>query len=245
MYTIAQITDTHIPPIGELLRGEVDSRSRLLNVIADVKKYEPDMIVFSGDMAAEDGTEEIYYWIRKSIENIETTICFIPGNHDDVNLMKRYLDIKQMVFEGELFYFKDIERFRIVFLDSSSEKLSSCQLNWLKEKHDDTKKFLILFVHHPLDLCGCKHMDRKYPLRNISEVRKVIEECDRIKYIFSGHYHIEKSKKIHQATQYLTPSTAFQILSEPEKCVADYKNYGWRFIELDECKMNTEVKYLK
>lgn len=245
MYKIAQITDIHITSKGELLRGEVDTRSRLINTLRDIRKYGPDAIVFSGDLAAINGSEEIYSWIRNTVNDIKCEIYFIPGNHDDVMLMKRNLKFCQPLTDEELFFYFDKESFRITFLDSSKEILSAKQINWVRKIHNETEKDLILFVHHPLDLCGCHHMDRKYPLKNIPDVKSLIKECGQIKYIFSGHYHIEKYKKIYQATQFLTPSTVFQIFPEPEGCVADYVNYGWRIIELDDDKLNTKVKYLK
>ena len=244
MVTIAQVSDPHIPPLGKLLRG-IDAMQRFKKVVLDIIPYNPDFVVLTGDIAAEEGNESIYSWTKNILDEIKAEKLFIPGNHDDSTLMKKVFGIDYSVGSDELFYYKDVDYYRLVFLDTSNEIISRQQLDWLFELHRASVKDMILFVHHPLDLCECHHMDSNYPLKNTEEAKELIRECDKIKFIFAGHYHTVKKTAIYQATQYLTPSTAFQIYQKPKKFVMDDVNYGWRIIELEKNKLKTVVKYSK
>ncbi|MCF7790476.1 MAG: metallophosphoesterase [Victivallales bacterium] len=246
MFTIAQITDSHILPSGELLRG-IDARKRFKKTIAEINKYKPDILTVTGDIAGITGTEEIYNWVNSVIKDTVTKYrFFIPGNHDNTLLMKENLVLDLPLNDGELYYSFDTEYYKLVFLDSSTQYLSMQQLDWLCEINRTSEKNIMLFVHHPLDYCGCRFMDRKYPLKNIPEVKKYILSCNKIKYIFTGHYHTEKKIKIGGAVHYITPSTVFQIYQKPYNCVMDKTNFGWRIIEIkDSNNIKTKVNYLK
>ena len=244
MVTVAQVSDPHIPPVGKLLRG-IDARQRFKKIVLDIIPYNPDFVVLTGDIAAEKGNESIYSWAKDILDEIKAGKLFIPGNHDNSRLMKKVFDIGCSMGSDELFYYKDIDYYRLIFLDTSNEIISRQQLDWLLDLHRTSEKDMILFVHHPLALCGCYHMDSNYPLKNIEEAKELIKECNKIKFIFAGHYHTAKKTAIYQATQYLTPSTAFQIYQKPKKFVMDDVNYGWRILELGKNKLNTVVKYLK
>lgn len=239
---IAQISDIHIGGSADPVQ-DIDVRENFLTALAAVRDKNMDLLVLSGDLAAEEGEPGAYAWVSEVMKDFAFPWVVMGGNHDNVATMARYFDIASDLHEGMLYFHREIRGRHLFFLDSSSNSVHSKQLDWLYKEVSAVKNEVLLFMHHPPALCGCAFMDSRHPLRNIEEVRNVLRALPNIHNVFVGHYHTEKLviqdfKNIH-----LTPSTMMQIDTHTPGFRMEHVRPGWRLIEWGIDRMDTEVHY--
>lgn len=240
---IAQLTDLHIGETDEDVYGS-PVRKQFLSVLNKLKKQNLDALILSGDLAANAGEHDSYVWIKEQLKELTCPIYICLGNHDRLNTLQQVFDLNEKYCYKDGFYFKTrIKDHLCLFLDTSSYALPQMQLEWLKQQHFENKEEILLFMHHPPVYCGCAFMDEKYPLKNISETWSVIKELERIKLIFCGHYHTEKTIVKDRKSIFLTPSTMAQFDNQNPEITILHRNPGWRIIEWDGETLRTSVEY--
>jgi Icc protein len=240
---IAQVSDIHIGPEDIRYYG-IDLRANFLAVIEEVKKWQPDLLVLSGDQALDFGEVESYQWLRDQLSLLDIPVLQIPGNHDSVDRMRRVFDLEEFVQDGMLYYKREVKGQTLFFLDSEPDIIPEEQLVWLREEAQKVRGEALLFVHHPPTLCGSQFMDRKWPLRNIPMVQKYLQEITNIRKIFTGHYHTGRTVSLGEKTVYICPSTQMQISeSNPDFEIARHEP-GWRSIEWDGMHLKTKVHFV-
>lgn len=242
--TIAQVTDMHIGPSDVSYRG-INPRQQFLNVLQALEPKNLDVLVLSGDLAANEGEPEAYVWIKQTLATFHCPYIVMAGNHDHAIRMKRTFELSDNDIANNMLYFsRSIKGRRLLFLDSSPYRVSKHQLEWLETQLIESNEPALLFIHHPPLKCECPFMDEHHPLQNSGEVWKVLERFSHISNIFCGHYHTEKTVIKDGKLIYLTPSTIFQIDAEkPEFAIAHTKP-GWRIIKWKGTKVSTQVEYL-
>src|SRR3954470_24527808 len=89
---IAQISDLHIKPPGELAYGRVDTGKALERCVAALNEFDPapDFVVISGDLADTPNAEE-YQYLKRLLAPLKLPFAGIPGNHDSRELMRAAL----------------------------------------------------------------------------------------------------------------------------------------------------------
>jgi Icc protein len=241
--TIAQITDIHIGPEDKLYQN-IDVRENFLATLAEVKKLKIDLLVISGDVAAECGEIEAYRWVKSAMQGFPFPWVLMGGNHDHVGRMNEVFGLSADMIDDKLYFERIIKNRHMLFLDSSTDYIDKTQLEWLKKRAAQIKEEILLFIHHPPGMCGCVFMDTRYPLQNIEETRKYLKEISNIKNIFVGHYHSERfviqdGKNIH-----VTPSTMQQINAHNPKFEVEHTRPGYRIIIWGKESLDTEVHYI-
>ena len=80
---IAQITDLHILPEGQLAFGHVDTAACLAQAVAHLGKLDPrpDLVVATGDLAHAGSAAE-YAHLRRLLAPLDLPLFLLPGNHD-------------------------------------------------------------------------------------------------------------------------------------------------------------------
>ena len=80
---IAQISDLHIKPKGELAMGRVDTAGHLARAVAHIKTLRPapDLVLATGDLV-DGGKPEEYAHLRSLLAPLPMPVYLIPGNHD-------------------------------------------------------------------------------------------------------------------------------------------------------------------
>lgn len=242
MIRIAQISDIHIGGTAEPVQG-IDVRGNFLKVLKAIDVKNIDLVVLSGDLAAEEGEEGAYEWVSGIMANFPIPWVVMGGNHDHVSAMAKYFDLGKDLKNGLLYFKREIKGRTLFFLDSSHNFLQTEQLDWLYKEASSIQEEVLLFIHHPPALCSCLFMDTRHPLRNIEETRSTLRSLPNIHSIFVGHYHTEKLivqdfKNIH-----LTPSTMMQIDTHSVGFHMEHVRPGWRIIEWGMDRLETEVHY--
>jgi Icc protein len=242
---IAQVTDLHIGASDHFYRG-INVRKQFKKVLAHLVQQPLDLLVLSGDLAAEEGEPKAYLWIREALATLPFPYEIMAGNHDHVGRLVEVFDwYKPEIARNGMFYFtRLLKGRRLVFLDSSPYRVSKAQLQWLSEELIDSKEEVLLFIHHPPLLCDCPFMDQYHCLHNINEVWSVLESLPAIKHIFCGHYHTNKSVVNNKISVYLTPSTCFQIDNQSSQFMIAHTQPGWRLIKWKGARVQTYVEYL-
>ena len=242
---IAHITDIHIVAReGDLLRG-IDVRNNFIQTLNTVRNAQPDMIVVGGDMAAEDGELAAYQWIKMQLDRMGIEYHVLAGNHDRIENMHRVFHQSGRQNRDTWYFQLDRKGRRIFCLDSSTNRLSKDQLDWLKADIGKRNDTVLLFIHHPPLLCDCLFMDRKYPLENWQEAVRLLRSIPQIKNIVCGHYHTERTVQSCENTVFITPATYMQISQQsPNFEISDYRP-GWRWIKWEGETLYSSVFYAR
>lgn len=238
---IGQISDSHIGKDGCLVQ-EIDVRKNFLTAYNSKFMKNLDLLVLSGDLA-DYAEPDAYSFIANVLKDSKVPVCVIPGNHDNVEVMEKFFDLKGKVHNGKCYYRYDIEGQSIFFLDSADGTVSSEQLSWLEEETAKVDGEVLLFLHHPPCHCNHKFMDLRYSLKNMDEVQVTLAKIKNLKYIFVGHYHSEMKVELGDKTVFVTPSTQMQIDPNISVFCLNSAAPRWRVIEWGENFLETKVYF--
>src|SRR5213593_2929731 len=86
---IAQMSDTHIKPKGEMAMDRVDTARHLARAVAHINALRPapDLVLITGDLV-DAGKPEEYAHLRAILAPLPMPVYLIPGNHDARNALR-------------------------------------------------------------------------------------------------------------------------------------------------------------
>ncbi|HKU95787.1 MAG TPA: phosphodiesterase, partial [Vineibacter sp.] len=165
---IAQISDTHIKPEGQIAYGRVDTAVFLAKAVAHLNALQPrpDMILVTGDLV-DAGAPVEYTRLRTLLAPLEMPFYLIPGNHDARDpLRAAFADHRYLPASGFLQYTIEAQAVRLIALDTlvpgkGHGELCTERLDWLEARLAEQDRPTILFMHHPPFECGLAYMDRE------------------------------------------------------------------------------------
>lgn len=239
MYRIAQLTDIHIGN-AEDETFDVDVRGNFKRVLAQAVRDGVDEVLVTGDLAFRSGEPAIYAWIAQTLGTLSIPWHVLPGNHDDVAMMK-------VAFADRAYcdnvVARDLEGRSLLFVDSGPSRVSDAQLEQLRIALGKAKRTPLVFLHHPPFALGAPFMDEGHMLENHEEVFSVLCEAPVDVAVFCGHYHIERTVKRASVATHATPSTFFQIDPRHQTFVVDHRVPAYRSIAFDENMLQTAVHW--
>ncbi len=103
---IAQISDPHIRPAGQLYQGVADSNRMFEEAIDHLHGLDrkPDLVLLTGDLV-DDGRPDEYAQVRHLLAKLTIPYLVIPGNHDHrENFRAAFADHAYLPAEGALHY---------------------------------------------------------------------------------------------------------------------------------------------
>lgn len=231
MKTIAYITDTHLGEPGPGEHG-ADEHHNWQTVLADLSTRQIDKVVFGGDIGLFSEYPN-FFEALKDYDDLMVT----PGNHDTSAHVRQFFP--QRHSPSGFYGSEEDDDFKWIFLDSSTDKISPEQIDWLKQQLVSSKEIL-LFVHHPI-LPVDTPVDRKYPLENRDEIKSLLLGHTKKVTVFCGHYHIEDASSEANITQYVTPAVSYQVKKGTQEIEGDATYFGYRMIYLDSGRIETET----
>src|SRR5476649_1882987 len=193
---IAQISDLHIKPPGQLAYGRVDTARAFERCVAALNEFRPrpDLVVISGDLA-DTPTAEEYEHLKRLLASLKLPFVGIPGNHDSREMMRAAFPLAAYAFpSGPLNQRIEIGGLDLLLLDSSVHgkpygELEAATLQWLDATlATSPERPALLFLHHPPFTTGIWHMDRQN-LLNASELAPILRRHPRVQLIATGHVH--------------------------------------------------------
>ena len=242
---IIQLTDIHLGLHAEDTRG-VDTRKNYLDALAEIHTLSPDLLVISGDICYREPHQEIFDWVDESLQDLPFPVRMIAGNHDDIDMFNEaYLPAKSDG-EGEKYYSAHFDAVdtSVIFLDTHRKRMGEAQLAYLQDEFRRVLGRIVIFMHHPPINAGVGYMDINHALDAQEVFAKVLEKAPSRPFIFSGHYHVEKTIATRHASTFITPSTFFQIKHDQDEFGVDHHEIGFRVIDLSSGKMMHRVHYL-
>jgi len=168
---IAQLSDLHVRPRGELYQDVVDSNEMVARAIEHLNRLDrrPDLVLVTGDLVDEGHPSE-YAMVRDLLGKLGVPYLVIPGNHDHrENFRAAFADHNYMPQQGPVHYCIDDYEIRIVGLDSSVPgkhhgHIDADGLSWLSSILEQAReKPTLLMMHHP-PLCQRDPLHGQIPL---------------------------------------------------------------------------------
>jgi len=192
---IAQITDLHIKPVGELAYRQVDTATALKHCIAQVNglRPRPTLVVVSGDLV-DGGKDEEYAHLKRLLTDLAVPLVAIPGNHDSRAPMRRAFPDQPYAGNGAMNLHVALGPVDLVLLDSSVAGqdhgvLEQDTLAWLDATLASApQRPALLFLHHPPFVTGIGYMD-DMNLQNPGDLAAIVARHPRARMIACGHVH--------------------------------------------------------
>ncbi len=238
--TIIQITDLHLPGIGEKV-DFTDTQRNFLAVIDQIKKTEHvDMLVISGDLCYANPTQSVYDYVFSVLEETGYNFRIISGNHDSSIMYSQKIIGKAV---AEMYYESD----QVLFLDTAPGTMSDQQWLWLENiLYDWQNDHVTIFMHHPPILASMPHLDNNYPFKEIDRFKELLSKFSKIRFdVFTGHYHVERSIVYRNCHLFITPSCFVQIADDTAEFKIDHTIPAYRRIKYDdEGNLTTTLRYL-
>lgn len=214
---IAQITDTHILPKGQvwLDKPETEVSERLKLVVEHLNKLvpRPNVLLFTGD-TVETGCKEAYQHLKEILEPLTMPVYIIPGNHDNRKEMQAaFSDEPYLPQDGFIQYVIDDYPVRLIALDTHVPnedygRLCRQRLLWLeKNLKTNPSKPTLLFMHHLPIKVGQKCFDSMV-CQMEGEFEKLIQSSPHVLGIVAGHYHKMCTSLYGGKICFVGPSTA-------------------------------------
>ncbi|RNL67278.1 metallophosphoesterase [Zhongshania marina] len=228
--TVVQISDCHLgAELGDSLLG-MDTDNSLEAVLTTIADECPhiDLLVVSGDLAAH-GDAESYRRLYARLDGVAAQMVWLPGNHDDANLMCSI--VGDQVMPATL----DVGTWRLGFMNSAvcgevGGSLAADQLAVLAGIAESERPSLV-FLHHHLHALGCAWLDEQR-VKNADEAFAIVKDSSNIKAFVSGHVH-QQSEMLYQNMGLLTtPSTCIQFAPGSDNFALDDCNPGYRVFYL-------------
>ncbi|MDP2241334.1 MAG: phosphodiesterase [Burkholderiales bacterium] len=247
---IAQISDLHIMPPGELAYGRFDTAASLARCVSHIMQLDPlpDTVLATGDLV-NGGSAAEYRRLRDLLAPLVMPVHVIPGNHDERGLLcAGFGDHFYLPRPGQaVHYVVEYHEVRLVALDTvvpgeDGGALGSDQLDWLEATlaagpHQPT----LVFMHHPPVRTGTHYMDEiRLDQPSSERLARIIGRHPQVERITCGHVHRGMLARWHGTTVSICPSTAFQygldLRSEPSVSVTSeppaYQLHYWNGAEL-------------
>jgi len=231
-FRIIQITDCHLFADKEKVVGDgIVSFNTLSSVLDDIGRYNPDLVIVTGDLSADESYES-YQHFQGLWENThsDTALAVIPGNHDDASRMKEafkeaFWEDGTIKAEGWL-----LHGLHSQIPGQGKGSVSFEQLQKLQHKIDEnrTVNHFVAVHHHPVPMQSW--MDN-YDWVNRESFVNLVERNQEIKIVVHGHIHTPRDIPLGNARLLSIPSTCWQFKHEPEFAF-DEGAPGFRVIDL-------------
>jgi 3',5'-cyclic-AMP phosphodiesterase len=227
---IAQITDTHIKPDGDLAYRRVDTASALARAIDHMLHLEtrPDVVLATGDLV-DAGMEMEYARLRQLLAPLPMPVYLIPGNHDDRAAMRRvFADHAYLPREGFMQYVVDEGPVRLIALDtllpgSGGGLMDAERIAWLDARLAVAPtRPTVIFMHHPPFKTGIAYMDT-IGLEGADALAAVVRRYPNVERVVCGHLHRSIQSRWAGTVASTAPSTAHQLYLD----VRQEATLGW------------------
>ncbi|MDU9035842.1 3',5'-cyclic-AMP phosphodiesterase [Pseudomonas corrugata] len=230
---LVQLSDSHLFAGADASLLGMNTRDSLRAVIDLVLKQQPnvDLMLATGDLS-QDGTLESYEAFRHMSERIQAPARWIPGNHDEPQVM-----LQAAVQSPLLDPVVDIGNWRITLLDSAvpgsvpgflAEEQLILLANALSEAPE--RHHLVCLHHHPVSI-GCEWM-APIGLRNPDALFAVLDRFAQVRAVLWGHVHQEIDQVREGVRLLASPSTCIQFVPGSVDFAVGEQAPGYRWLRL-------------
>ena len=215
---MAQLSDVHVRPRGQLYKGVADSNRMLSEAIAHLQGLDrrPDVVLLTGDLV-EEGRPDEYSTALEILGELTIPYLVIPGNHDHrENFRTAFGSHAYLPRHGPLHYCIEDHPIRIVALDSCPPgrhhgHIDSTGLEWLRATLEaDSRKPTVVIMHHPPFVSGIPYLD-EYRYIEAAPLEAVLRSFSNIEAVLCGHVHRPMARRWAGTVVLACPSTTTEI----------------------------------
>lgn len=245
MAKLIQVTDLHLGETPQsVLAGirPLDSFKAVLNAINDFGRGD-DLLLLSGDLSGTSSAES-YTMLNQLLQDYSKQAVWLPGNHDNVELMKKHLVSYPPCPVSEL------GNWGILTLDSSQ---SGTPVGHIRDEElrlvDDrlnqlTGKPILVTMHHCPIALGCQWLD-KQRVNNPDGLYDLLASHDDVKLVVTGHVHQQYDGLWRNLPLYTTPSSCIQFKQHSNDFAISDQPPGYRWFDLgDNGVVKTGVEFV-
>src|SRR5581483_2799256 len=194
---LAQISDLHVMPKGQLAYGRVATGPMLRDAIAHLNRLDPqpDAVIVTGDLA-DKGDRSAYAHLREILADLKTPFFVIPGNHDRIDEFRlAFADQSYLPTTGPFIqYTIETLPLRLVALDSvvpgrTRGMLCDERLAWLDRMLAARPQTpTLVMLHHAPFVTGLPHVD-EVGMDRSEDLERVIQRHPQVERVVCGHVH--------------------------------------------------------
>lgn len=215
---IAQLSDIHVRPQGQLYKGVTDSNRQFAAAIEHLHALErrPDLVVITGDLV-DEGRDDEYRMVRELLAGLELPYRIMPGNHDDRGQFRAtFSDHRYLPATGPLHYSVDDTPVRIVAFDACVPgahhgAATAEDLDWLaRTLAANRSKPTLLLMHHPPFASGIPYLDGCRYVDDAA-LAEVVAAAPNVEAVLCGHVHRLMARRWAGTMVLACPSTTTEI----------------------------------
>ncbi len=231
---LVQISDIHLFADKQKALLGVKTYDSFLAVLDHVKSCtkQPDHIILSGDLS-QDYTKDSYTHLIQLLTNLPQTVYFVPGNHDQPELISSFFPQKNISKLKQII----LEDWQLILLNSQkpnrvSGYFAEEELNFLEKclKEYPNHRSIIIFHHHPVSV-GSQWLE-KLGVTNADVFWSLLRNFSNVHTIFFGHIHQEHEGSKQNIKYYSVPSTCIQFKINSDHFSLENLPQGYRWIDL-------------
>lgn len=217
---IAQISDLHIRPKGQLAYGVAETNvmaERAVNALLRLAPC-PHVVILTGD-ATDCGLDEEYALLTELLDRLPMPVYAVPGNHDRREAMRAaFAPQGYLPKAGFLDFVVETRPVRLIGLDSlvpgaSHGALAPETLAFLAAALDAEPAIpTLVFLHHPPFDCGIGHMDKIRLLHGVEAFAAIIARHGQVERVVTGHHHRPVQTRFAGTICQIAPSVAHQVV---------------------------------
>jgi 3',5'-cyclic AMP phosphodiesterase CpdA len=173
------------------------------SMIEEVNEFSPDLVVALGDFIQHSDREtdlERLESVGEMLDEVESPVYAIPGNHDPMTVSKQEVMEKIDVENRETYFSLEVGGRKLIFLDTIARiddiygagLLGSEQREWLEEELETDEEVLV-FSHH---LLHHRSLEGNWYFDDKPELAAAIDKKDfqniageNLRAVFSAHIH--------------------------------------------------------
>jgi len=217
---IAQLSDPHIRPAGQLYQNAVDSNAMFAAAVAQLNRLtpRPDLVLLSGDIV-DHGDPAEYAMARMLLGQLALPWLAIPGNHDDRAAFRTaFADQAYLpAGDGPLHYVvADRGAVRVIALDVTIPgkhhgRVDAAALTWLETAlAAEPDRPTILMLHQPPFATGIPYMD-PYWCEGGDGLAALLRRYPAVERVTCGHVHRFMQLRFGGTALCTAPSTVTSI----------------------------------
>lgn len=242
--TILQITDSHLfaDPANRLLGVNTEESFQAVLALAEALDTPVDVVLATGDLA-QDGSGDAYRRMHGYLSRLDAPVYWIPGNHDNPQVMAR--ELPGGLISDEHCFTRN--GWRVILLDTTvrgqvAGRLEEAELDRLEECLANAPDLhtMVCLHHHPVP-SGCAWME-SIGVANADQLFAIVDRHPQVKVILWGHIHQDFRGERNGVELIASPSTCFQFQPNSAEFAVDEHPPGLRVLELGaDGSVQTEV----
>ncbi|MDX8492479.1 phosphodiesterase [Mesorhizobium sp. VK22B] len=216
---IAQISDLHVRPTGQLAYGVSETNLFAEHAIHALLRLDPtpDCLLVTGDLT-DCGLDEEYAIVAELLARMPCPVYAVPGNHDRREPLRRAFAQKGYLPEnGPLNFAAWCGPVQIIGLDSlvagsSHGALAPETLGFVEQTLAASPDApTIIMLHHPPFNTGIAHMDATRLFEGSEQLERIVEANHQVRRVLCGHVHRSIQRMFGGALCQIAPSVGHQV----------------------------------